>query len=173
MAAETGVDFHVIEMGSFFDACRTPPRENAPDGRRAVLAAATIYTATLAFAIARQIPAVAIGLNREDSEAWIEQSPKFIEHMRDGLRMIGSDCQLLVPFHTWTKAEMFRKGADLGVNLDDTWSCQSPIGTRQDGTCSACRDRKAAFQLAGLTDGTVYANPVSDDLIANEDSSRK
>jgi hypothetical protein len=111
-------------------------------------------------------------LNRQDSETWIEQSPEFIEYMRGGLRMIGSDCRLLVPFHGWTKAEMFRKGADLGVNLADTWSCVSPAGTRQDGTCSACRARKAAFQLAGLTDGTDYAGPVSEDLITRENGTR-
>jgi 7-cyano-7-deazaguanine synthase in queuosine biosynthesis len=173
IAAEAAVYIHVIEMSSFFEACQAAGPDSERAGRRAILGAATVYSAALAFAVARQIPVVAIGLNRQDSEAWIEQSPEFIDHMRDELRMVGSDCRILVPFHSWTKAEMFRKGAELGVDLSETWSCIRPVGQRQDGLCSACRDRKTAFQLAGLPDSTAYAGPVLEDHAVEDNGARR
>jgi 7-cyano-7-deazaguanine synthase in queuosine biosynthesis len=159
VAADASVDLHVIEMGGFVEACRSPERTDDDfGGSRAVLGAATLYMAALAFAMARKIPRVAIGLHCDDSGAWVEQTPKFLDLVRQAVDMVGDGCDLLVPFQAWSKADVIARGAELGVDLSRSWSCLSPTGVRQDGTCTACIARQAAFLAAGITDRTAYAS---------------
>jgi 7-cyano-7-deazaguanine synthase len=63
--------------------------------------------------------------------------------------------RLLRPFITWSKSEIVRRGAELGVPFADTWSCYKG-GQRHCGTCGTCTERREAFRLANVPDPTSY-----------------
>ena len=66
---------------------------------------------------------------------------------------IGSGDRLIVcaPFIGLSKAEVVKRGLELGVPYELTWSCYS--GTDKPcGVCGTCRDRIAAFEKNGVTD---------------------
>lgn len=64
--------------------------------------------------------------------------------------------QLLRPFVTLDKAQIARRGAELGVDFAQTWSCYKG-GQHHCGVCGTCVERREAFLLAGLPDPTSYA----------------
>jgi len=63
--------------------------------------------------------------------------------------------QLLRPFIRMDKAGIASRGAELGVDFSETWSCYKG-GRIHCGVCGTCVERREAFVLAGLADPTVY-----------------
>jgi 7-cyano-7-deazaguanine synthase len=63
--------------------------------------------------------------------------------------------RLLRPFIAMDKAAIARRGAELGVDFAQTWSCYKG-GEIHCGVCGTCVERREAFLLAGLPDPTVY-----------------
>lgn len=59
------------------------------------------------------------------------------------------------PFIDMDKAAIARRGAELGVDFAETWSCYKG-GEIHCGVCGTCVERREAFLLAGLQDPTVY-----------------
>ena len=65
---------------------------------------------------------------------------------------------LFTPFVKEDKAAIVRRGAELGVPFQATWSCYKGE-TRHCGRCGTCVERREAFHLAGIADPTDYADP--------------
>lgn len=63
--------------------------------------------------------------------------------------------KILAPYTDITKADIAKKGADLGVDYSRTWSCYKG-GEKHCGRCGTCVERKEAFELAGVPDPTEY-----------------
>jgi 7-cyano-7-deazaguanine synthase len=63
--------------------------------------------------------------------------------------------RLLRPFLTMDKAAIASRGAALGVDFSETWSCYKG-GAVHCGVCGTCTERREAFQLAGIADPTAY-----------------
>ncbi len=63
--------------------------------------------------------------------------------------------QVLRPFVRMRKEDIAARGQQLGVNFRQTWSCYKG-GDKHCGKCGTCVERKEAFQLAGITDPTLY-----------------
>ena len=61
------------------------------------------------------------------------------------------------PFAAMSKAEVIRLGEALGVNFALTLSCMQPVAGGHCGRCSKCRERRDAFNEAGVRDPTPYA----------------
>jgi 7-cyano-7-deazaguanine synthase len=59
------------------------------------------------------------------------------------------------PYAGSSKADVVKRGVELGVPLEFTLSCMSPT-PRHCGTCSKCRERHDAFLELGIDDPTVY-----------------
>ena len=66
-----------------------------------------------------------------------------------------AELEVLRPFIAMSKAEIARRGAELGVDFAETWSCYEG-GAVHCGECGTCVERREAFQLAGLVDPTDY-----------------
>ncbi|MAS94543.1 MAG: 7-cyano-7-deazaguanine synthase QueC [Verrucomicrobiales bacterium] len=66
-----------------------------------------------------------------------------------------ADLQVLRPFIAMRKEDIASAGAELGVDFSRTWSCYKG-GELHCGKCGTCVERKEAFELAKLTDPTVY-----------------
>lgn len=63
---------------------------------------------------------------------------------------------LLAPYTDMTKADIARRGAELGVDFSLTYSCYKG-GERHCGRCGTCVERREAFSLAGVPDPTDYS----------------
>jgi 7-cyano-7-deazaguanine synthase len=82
----------------------------------------------------------------------------FMKAMADAIRLgTYAAVEILRPFIHNTKAEIARRGQELGVDFAQTWSCYKG-GDIHCGTCGTCVERREAFELAGLPDPTVYAS---------------
>jgi 7-cyano-7-deazaguanine synthase len=58
-----------------------------------------------------------------------------------------------------TKAQIIRRGVELGVDFSHTHSCYDPRdGCRPCGRCDSCRLRRNGFREAGLEDPLCYAD---------------
>lgn len=80
----------------------------------------------------------------------------FMKAMGEAIRLgTYAAIEILRPFIHNTKAEIARRGHELGVDFAETWSCYKG-GQVHCGTCGTCVERREAFQLAGLTDPTIY-----------------
>jgi 7-cyano-7-deazaguanine synthase len=68
----------------------------------------------------------------------------------------GSGKQLCIeaPFVSWTKADVVKKGIELKVPYELTWSCYVG-GEKPCGTCGTCIDRAKAFEKNGISDPAI------------------
>lgn len=59
------------------------------------------------------------------------------------------------PYTGISKTDIAKRGARLGINYAETWSCYKG-DEKHCGKCGTCMERKEAFREAGLTDPTIY-----------------
>ncbi|MEM0967949.1 MAG: 7-cyano-7-deazaguanine synthase QueC [Verrucomicrobiota bacterium] len=62
---------------------------------------------------------------------------------------------LLRPFIDWDKTRIAQRGAELGIDFSETWSCYKG-GEIHCGVCGTCVERREAFLDANVPDPTVY-----------------
>ena len=104
-----------------------------------------------------KIRKIAIGLLK--GNPFPDATQMFLSTMGRALTLgLAHDIQILTPFATWTKADVVREAKRVGLPLDLTISCMSPIGGRHCGVCSKCRERHNGFVDALIHDPTDYAN---------------
>ena len=63
--------------------------------------------------------------------------------------------QVSAPYTQITKTDIARRGAALGIDYTETWSCYKG-GERHCGKCCTCRERIEALAEAGIEDHTLY-----------------
>ena len=121
------------------------------------LALATGYAETLG---SRDI---FIGVNSVDYSGYPDCRPAFIrafaEAARLGTRAVDENWhfEIHAPLQNWSKAEIIRRGTELGVDYGLTVSCyQADEKGRACGVCDSCRLRREGFRAAGVPDPTVY-----------------
>jgi 7-cyano-7-deazaguanine synthase len=100
--------------------------------------------------------AVVIAAHAGDHAIYPDCRETFMQSMASALRLgtyVG--VELRRPFIDLSKAEIARRGAELGVDFAKTWSCY--VGAeRHCGECGTCVERREAFLVAGLSDPTEY-----------------
>lgn len=84
--------------------------------------------------------------------AYPDCSLDFVNAMNQAI-YLGSGNQLTIeaPFVSLTKADVVKKGLELGVPYALTWSCYEG-GEKPCGKCGTCIDRQRAFELNGVVD---------------------
>ncbi len=103
-----------------------------------------------------------IGVNALDYSGYPDCRPEFIaafEAMANLATKAGVEGQRLrihAPLIDLTKAEIIRKGVELGVDYGATSSCYDPLPSGMPcGECDSCRLRAKGFHEAGLPDPRV------------------
>ena len=61
----------------------------------------------------------------------------------------------MTPYTSITKADIARRGKQLGIDYSETWSCYKG-GDRHCGRCGTCVERREAMAQAGIKDTTDY-----------------
>lgn len=108
------------------------------------------------WAISNDRQAVAFGAHSGEYTPYPDCRPEFAEAMDKAAQLCDwKPVRVLSPFVKWTKADIVRRGAELGVPFESTWSCYVG-GERHCGRCGTCLDRKLAFRESGVIDPTRY-----------------
>jgi len=101
-----------------------------------------------------------IGVNVLDASGYPDCRPEYIEAFerlanlatRAGVER-RSRFRIHTPLIALSKAEIIRRGMELGVDFALTWTCYAPEADgRPCGLCDACLLRKKGFAEAGLAD---------------------
>lgn len=102
--------------------------------------------------------AIAVGAVWEDSSGYPDCRPQFYrafeEAIRQGTRP-ETTLRVLTPVIHMSKAEIVRRGIELGVPFDLTWSCYQ-AEERACGRCESCLLRLHAFSAVGARDPIPY-----------------
>lgn len=121
---------------------------------------------SLAFAETVGAADIFIGVNAIDYSGYPDCRPEYIaafERLANLATKAGVEGTLKFTLHTplikMTKAEIIRRGAELGVDFGLTHSCYDPASDgRPCGRCDACQLRRKGFAEAGLVDPLTYSN---------------
>lgn len=85
--------------------------------------------------------------------------PEFVKAMSEAMSAGTYDGVTLIdPFTQITKGDIAFLGKKLGVDFSHTYSCYCG-GEKHCGACGTCRERKQAFEAAGVEDPTEYEAP--------------
>lgn len=106
-----------------------------------------------------------IGANAIDYSGYPDCRPEFISAF-EGLANLatkvgieGTRFHIHAPLISLSKAEIIRKGAELGIDFSLTHSCYDPTADGLAcGQCDSCQLRLEGFRAAGLVDPIVYAD---------------
>jgi 7-cyano-7-deazaguanine synthase len=116
----------------------------------------------LAFSIAAANDAdlVAAAMHSGGHILYPDCTPRFVKRFQ-AMQDAGMEGRHIPRLHTpyieWTKADICRRGAALGVPFQETWSCYKG-GAVHCGRCATCVERVWAFEEAGIQDPTDYAD---------------
>lgn len=106
-----------------------------------------------------------IGANAVDYSGYPDCRPAFITAFEQLAAVAtkagveGTRFRIHAPLLSLSKADIIRKGAELGVDFSLTHSCYDPTaGGLACGACDSCRIRLEGFRAAGMQDPIPYAN---------------
>jgi 7-cyano-7-deazaguanine synthase len=110
------------------------------EGRNALL-----LTLGCCYALAVRAKGVVIGCNFSDWELFPDCRPEFISHLSHALAY-AYGVSVIAPFLRMSKAEVVARARELGVPIEQTWSCYEPaLGGEPCGECLACETRAKAL----------------------------
>lgn len=100
-----------------------------------------------------------VGVNAIDYSGYPDCRPEFVTAFEQLARLAtkagveGAPIRIHAPLIALTKADIVRRGIELGVDFGLTVSCyQADAAGRACGLCDACRLRRAGFDAAGVAD---------------------
>ena len=132
----------------------TPDEDVYIDGRNVILLSkAAVYAVRPQF----ESKDVTLLLGSLACNPFPDATPEFFAAMSRALSL-GLDARITIeaPFAVLDKADVIKKGIELGVPLELTLSCMQPNDGLHCGKCSKCRERRDAFREAGVEDPTLY-----------------
>ena len=106
----------------------------------------------------READAVVVGAHSEDYAGYPDCRPEFFEAFQ-AVADVGTapetQIDVLAPFVDFSKTDVARRGLELDVPYESTWSCYRE-NEPACGTCDSCAYRLAAFQRLGERDPIEY-----------------
>jgi 7-cyano-7-deazaguanine synthase len=104
--------------------------------------------------------ALFIGVVEEDSSGYPDCRERYIEQMEKAINLGTKDethIQIKMPLVSLKKSQIVQKSLEMGVPLQNTWSCYKNEDTAC-GLCVRCRLRLKGFEEAGEKDPLTYAD---------------
>jgi len=108
-----------------------------------------------------------IGVNAVDYSGYPDCRPEFIAAFEQMANLAtkagveGTRLRIHAPLQHLSKAEIIRRGIELGVDYAQTVSCyQATTEGLACGRCDACRLRREGFLAAGIPDPTRYTREI-------------
>ena len=104
---------------------------------------------------------VFVGVNALDYSGYPDCRPAFIDSFQHTARLgtTRTNFTIHAPLVHMTKAQIIRRGVELGVDYSMTHSCYDPDEQgRACGRCDSCLLRKRGFAEAAVRDPTAYAS---------------
>jgi 7-cyano-7-deazaguanine synthase len=159
------LDLRAIGGSALTDDIEVPETETTSIPVTYVPARNTIML-SLALAHAEVLGAddIFIGVNAVDYSGYPDCRPEFIAAYQRMARLAtksaveGGEMTIHTPLIDLTKAEIIRRGIELGIDYSITVSCyQADREGRACGVCDSCRIRQQGFSDAGVPDPTPYA----------------
>jgi 7-cyano-7-deazaguanine synthase len=115
-----------------------------------------LISVSIAWAVTLKYGAVAYGAHGGVHTNYPDCRPEFAAAMDHAAQLCDWEpVRVLAPFVDWDKGDIVKRGAQIGVPFELTWSCYKG-GERHCGTCGTCNDRKEAFRKHGLSDPVGY-----------------
>jgi 7-cyano-7-deazaguanine synthase len=167
-AEQLGVPWQLLDISAIFQDISTPlltgegipdtPYSAQTDGKNPVptyvpYRNGILLSIATARAYASGCSTVAYAAHADDAlgSAYPDCSSFFIEKQQEAIQIgtAGAVKTLYAPFADLTKAEIVKKGVELGVDFSRTWSCYNG-NDKPCGTCATCRDRAAALEANGM-----------------------
>lgn len=146
-------------MGQYFRSALLSGADAIPDGDYAAdnMAATVVpfrngimLAVAAGLAESRGLASVMMANHSGDHVVYPDCRPEFVAAM-DSAIIAGTDgkVKLVAPYTGLTKADIARRGAEIGVDYSLTYSCYRG-GLRHCGRCATCRERAEALAAAGL-----------------------
>ena len=139
-----------------------PPAYDTPD-EDVYLTGRNLVLLTKAGVVAARNGAHRIALGPLAGNPFPDARPAFFSKMEQAMSLgLDHRIEIAAPFLQLEKADVIKRGVALGVPLELTLSCMSPVLANglphHCGLCSKCRERRDAFAAAGVSDPSTYAN---------------
>jgi 7-cyano-7-deazaguanine synthase len=118
----------------------------------------------LGLAEASGATAIVIAANAIDYSGYVDCRPEFYAAFQEVARLgtkrgvEGDVIEIRTPLIQMSKADIVRKGEELGVPWALTWSCYYGRA-KACGVCDSCQLRRKGFREAGIEDPLLYARP--------------
>jgi 7-cyano-7-deazaguanine synthase len=159
-----------VDLAAFGGSALTDPSIAVPRTPSAgipvtyVPARNTVFLAlALANAEVAEADAIFTGANAVDYSGYPDCRPEYLAAFEGMANLAtrraveGAPIRILAPIVHLSKAEIVRRGHELGVDFAMTVSCYEADATGSAcGSCDACRLRREGFHAAGLADPTRY-----------------
>lgn len=161
-----------LDLGSLGGSALTDnslsiPEEEGPEGEIPVTYVPARNTVFLSWALALAEVSEArhlyIGVNALDYSGYPDCRPDFIEafermaNLATRAGVEGHALRIEAPLQQSSKADIIRRGTELGLDYSLTVSCyQADEDGYACGRCDSCRLRKRGFEEAGIADPTRY-----------------
>jgi queuosine biosynthesis protein QueC len=107
--------------------------------------------------------AIFTGVNAVDYSGYPDCRPEYLEafgrmaNLATKRAVEGHPIEMRAPILRMTKADIVRRGTELGVDFSLTVSCYNADGEgRACGRCDSCRFRREGFERAAIPDPTRY-----------------
>ncbi len=179
IAEKMGVAEHrviTIDLGGFGGSALTESGLDVPKDRDAaslshgipityVPARNTVFLSfALAWAEVLKAHDIFIGVNALDYSGYPDCRPEFIKSFEQTANLAtaygvegGERIKIHTPLISLTKAEIIRKGYELGVDYSMTTSCYDPsVEGKACGHCDACQLRLKGFRENDISDSVLY-----------------
>lgn len=163
-----GIEHIVIPLGfmqQYFQSSLLQGGEEIPEGHYAAdnmkstvvpFRNAIMLSVAVGMAESRGLQSVFIANHAGDHTIYPDCRPEFIRAF-DATAACGTynHVRIEAPYTNLSKADIARKGALLGIDYAETWSCYKG-GDVHCGRCGTCVERREALAEAGIADTTAY-----------------
>lgn len=163
-----GIEHIVIPLGfmqQYFQSSLLQGGEEIPEGHYAAdnmkstvvpFRNAIMLSVAVGMAESRGLQSVFIANHAGDHTIYPDCRPEFIRAF-DATAASGTynHVRIEAPYTNLTKADIARKGALLGIDYAETWSCYKG-GDVHCGRCGTCVERREALAEADIADTTAY-----------------